>query len=89
MGRLHVGGKAPSILTMMFITPSTAGNNLQLESTKKSLILTSHGQVLMFSPVKFGGYLGPQKLTPVTNALSNKISSKGGISFDFTNRSMV
>ena len=56
---------------------------------KKSLILTSHGQVVMFSPVKFGGYLGPQKLTPVTNALSNKISAKGGISFDFTNRSMV
>ena len=82
MGRLHVGGKAPSISTMMFITPSTAGNNLQLVN-KKVLILTSHGQVVMFSPVKFGGYLGLQKLTPVTNALSNKISAKGGIKFRF------
>ena len=82
MGRLHVGGKAPSISTMMFITPSTAGNNLQLVN-KKVLILTSHGQVVTFSPVKFGGYLGLQMLTPVTNALSNKIYAKGGIKFRF------
>ena len=63
--------------------PLNSRKQLTVRVNKKALVLTSHGQVVMFSPVKFGGYLGPQKLTPVTNALSNKISAKGGIKFRF------